>query len=451
MSQDTTAPETITQFFEKTTKYFYLLAVLLVVYLVVFIGFGRYLNTDGKQDSVLSYLFDFVFLGCIFGYLVYCYSTMSPSEQKTAFNYYYLEFLKMYGDDWALISVMVFVACFYLLLFILRMPLTVFKPFSILLIECVSWFMLATLTINDCLKYFFHVDILNTILSSDLKLLLNTAYIDASGNPFDINDNPLDASGNPIYSSSSIFNSLNSSGSLFDSSSTMDEDGNITSSIPTTSPSITTLSPSITITPSITSSTTTVIPSKTSMPSKMDISGNLLDSNGEKIDSYGNVLQPAVTPEVFNIPDHLYKYEDAQAICQVYDARLATYDEMEKAYENGADWCNYGWSAEQMAYFPTQKNTWDDLQKSENKNKCGRPGVNGGYFENTDITFGVNCFGVKPKPTKEDLLLMEMQRDRPIPKTIEEKLMDEKVAYWKEHESELLKVSSFNRDNWSRY
>ena len=41
---------------------------------------------------------------------------------------------------------------------------------------------------------------------------------------------------------------------------------------------------------------------------------------------------------------------------------------------------NYGWSDGQMAYFPTQKDTWDKLQKNPNtKHACGRPGVNGVY------------------------------------------------------------------------
>ena len=28
---------------------------------------------------------------------------------------------------------------------------------------------------------------------------------------------------------------------------------------------------------------------------------------------------------------------------------------------------------------------------------CGNPGINGGYFANPDLKFGVNCYGIKPK------------------------------------------------------
>ena len=185
-----------------------------------------------------------------------------------------------------------------------------------------------------------------------------------------------------------------------------------------------------------------------------DLSGNYVDASGNIVDVNRNIIvkKDHKTPEVFNIPNNLYRYEDAQAICQVYDSRLATYDEIEQSYEDGAEWCNYGWSAEQMAFFPTQKKTWDELQKThKNKNNCGRPGVNGGFFKNPQIKFGVNCFGIKPDADKDDLTLMKSRKDRPIPKTDAEKKIDEKVEYWKKHKNEMMNVSSFNRDKWSRY
>jgi flagellar basal body-associated protein FliL len=104
------------------------------------------------------------------------------------------------------------------------------------------------------------------------------------------------------------------------------------------------------------------------------------------------------TDEVFNISNNLYTYDDAQSICTAYGARLATYDEIETAYNKGAEWCSYGWSDGKMIFFPTQKKTWDKLQKTtDHKNDCGRPGVNGGYIKNPYVRFGVNCYGKKPK------------------------------------------------------
>ena len=59
--------------------------------------------------------------------------------------------------------------------------------------------------------------------------------------------------------------------------------------------------------------------------------------------------------QVFNVSNNLYTYEEAQAVCKAFDASLATYDQIENAYESGGEWCNYGWSEGQMAFFPTQK------------------------------------------------------------------------------------------------
>ena len=80
-------------------------------------------------------------------------------------------------------------------------------------------------------------------------------------------------------------------------------------------------------------------------------------------------------------------------VCDAYDAKLATYSQVEEAYNKGGEWCNYGWSADQLALFPTQKNTYDELMKTKNhKHDCGRPGINGGYIDNPNVRFGVNCY-----------------------------------------------------------
>lgn len=101
--------------------------------------------------------------------------------------------------------------------------------------------------------------------------------------------------------------------------------------------------------------------------------------------------------QAFHIPANIYDYDNAKALCEAYGARLATYDEVEEAYKSGGEWCSYGWSDNQMILYPTQKETWEKLQKNQKtKNACGRPGVNGGYLDNTAEKFGVNCFGVKP-------------------------------------------------------
>lgn len=149
-----------------------------------------------------------------------------------------------------------------------------------------------------------------------------------------------------------------------------------------------------------------------------------------------------VKEEVFNISDNKYTYEDAQSICKIYDSRLATYTEMENAYKNGAEWCNYGWSDNQFALFPTQKSTWDTLQKSEgSKNNCGRPGINGGYISDSTIKYGVNCFGIKPTMTDKDISYSN--------KLSHHESTNTDTNPWTNKHSELV-VSSYNNDKWSK-
>jgi hypothetical protein len=152
--------------------------------------------------------------------------------------------------------------------------------------------------------------------------------------------------------------------------------------------------------------------------------------------------------QVFNIPGNYYGYNDASALCQAYGARLATYSEVEKAYNKGGEWCNYGWSDGQMALFPTQQKTYDELQKIEgHENDCGRPGINGGYIANPRVQFGANCYGYKPRMTNEEKELM--LNTEKYPKNLKDVAMEKRVDYWKEKISDIL-VSPFNHDTWSK-
>jgi len=153
--------------------------------------------------------------------------------------------------------------------------------------------------------------------------------------------------------------------------------------------------------------------------------------------------------QVFNIPGNYYGYEDAKTLCTAYGSRLATYSEVEDAYNKGGEWCNYGWSDGQMALFPTQKTTYDNLQKIPgHENDCGRPGVNGGYMANPRIQYGVNCFGYKPKITTEEEEMM--QNTTPYPKTEKDILFEKRVDFWKTKLNDIL-VSPFNYNSWSRF
>lgn len=151
--------------------------------------------------------------------------------------------------------------------------------------------------------------------------------------------------------------------------------------------------------------------------------------------------------QVFHIPGNKYTFNNAQALCDAYGARLANYNEVEKAYRNGAEWCSYGWTKDQMALFPTQKKTWNYLQGVKgHENDCGRPGINGGYIANPNVRFGATCYGFRPKITEQEA---ELMGNSPIyPRSMDDIRHDKKVEFWKKRIPEIL-VAPFNNNVWS--
>lgn len=151
--------------------------------------------------------------------------------------------------------------------------------------------------------------------------------------------------------------------------------------------------------------------------------------------------------QVYHIPGNKYTYDDAKAVCQAYGSRLATYNELENAYDNGGEWCSYGWSDKQLALFPTQKKTWNYLQTvAGHENDCGRPGINGGYIANQNVRFGANCYGYKPEITDVE---KEMMQTEPLyPRSLKDINQEKRVDYWRRKIPDIL-VSPFNKSVWS--
>jgi len=180
-----------------------------------------------------------------------------------------------------------------------------------------------------------------------------------------------------------------------------------------------------------------------------------LFTNKPEVNVVVNQIEPQPNPsipeikfrkQVFNIPGNYYSYNDAKALCTAYGSDLATYQQVESAYKNGGEWCNYGWSDGQMALFPTQQKTFNNLQNIKgHEHDCGRPGINGGYIANPEVKFGVNCYGNKPKITQDEEELMKTAS--PYPQTMQDILFQKKVDYWKNKINEIL-VSPFNYNMW---
>jgi hypothetical protein len=103
---------------------------------------------------------------------------------------------------------------------------------------------------------------------------------------------------------------------------------------------------------------------------------------------------PKSGPETYHVQGN-FDYSMAKSVCKAYDAKLASLSQIKDAYEKGAEWCDYGWSEDGMVLYPTQEESWKLYQK-EKKDKCGIPGINGGYNHRKGQQLGVNCYGVKP-------------------------------------------------------
>ena len=153
-------------------------------------------------------------------------------------------------------------------------------------------------------------------------------------------------------------------------------------------------------------------------------------------------VAPTPLTEVFYVSDNVFTYSQAPAVCKAYGAELASYSQVEQAYNQGAEWCGYGWSEGGIALFPTQQATWEKLQKEQDpaaRIKCGRPGINGGYFD-PNTKFGVNCYGVRPAKKASDA--------SPNISTSSQDSIDRLVSQFQQNLSKYV-VSPFNQKEWS--
>ena len=157
------------------------------------------------------------------------------------------------------------------------------------------------------------------------------------------------------------------------------------------------------------------------------------------------VLPPA--KEVFTISKNDYSYYDAAPLCKALGAELATYEDVKQAWQKGADWCNYGWVKGQMAVYPTQKGTYEELQQGpeEQRGACGKPGLNGGYFDNPELKFGVTCSGKRPPQSSHDATSVASGSTRPL--TASGLEFEKKVQQFKA-ESDNMGILPFNNEKW---
>jgi hypothetical protein len=162
-----------------------------------------------------------------------------------------------------------------------------------------------------------------------------------------------------------------------------------------------------------------------------------------------NKLLPG-SKQVFNVSANKYTYNDAEPLCKALGAQLATYDQVKQAWDEGADWCNYGWIKGQAAVYPTQQTTFDELQGGSTDDErlaCGEPGVNGGFYDNPELRFGVNCYGEKPAQSSNDL---RITNENAYPPLTPDALNQKKKALAYAAERDTIGVLPFKAHTWSQ-
>lgn len=96
-------------------------------------------------------------------------------------------------------------------------------------------------------------------------------------------------------------------------------------------------------------------------------------------------LQNNTSPQLYHVFKNIYSYTEAEEECKRRKAKLATKDDLVKAFDEGADWCSFGWVKGKEAYVP-------------NRNTKCLPTVGllsaGNIPETTKI--GANCYGSAP-------------------------------------------------------
>ena len=87
--------------------------------------------------------------------------------------------------------------------------------------------------------------------------------------------------------------------------------------------------------------------------------------------------------QVYHIYNNIYTLKEAQEECSKRTSTLATSEQLETAYSNGADWCSWGWANDGNAYLP-----------NKNKKCNSKIGLLNGKKIDPFLRMGTNCYGV---------------------------------------------------------
>jgi hypothetical protein len=149
---------------------------------------------------------------------------------------------------------------------------------------------------------------------------------------------------------------------------------------------------------------------------------------------------PIINKEVFLVDNNIFSRSEAPKVCQaLFNSDSANKAQLTDSFNNGANWCNYGWTSDGDAYYPLQQDT--------NNSVCeGSVGLNGGPMAEKDYKLGALCYGVKPDDTKFTSL-NQIHRESTFSES-DQKMLEN---YRKKLANGGIKIAAFNDKAWSRY
>ena len=126
----------------------------------------------------------------------------------------------------------------------------------------------------------------------------------------------------------------------------------------------------------------------------------------EEIETFNDkLIDGKGEPEIYNIDKQYSKFKDAEAACKHFGGKLASEDDINRAYRKGGQWCSPGWVKAGKVLDPIQRSVYNTFpQKLKDENMCGPgPGIHE-KDNNPNNKYGVNCIGRKPKPDPSRLI-----------------------------------------------
>jgi hypothetical protein len=159
--------------------------------------------------------------------------------------------------------------------------------------------------------------------------------------------------------------------------------------------------------------------------------------------------------EVFLIYNKV-NYLQAKELCKLYSGRLATKEDLEEAFKDGANWCTWGWLDGEKIGYPVQEKFWTFIE-TKHKGHCGpTAGIN--IIDNIDPlkVYSVTCYGKKPIKSKNDtdleLVLNEVTVEDSLQAEIEKCKKSKREAQqkkWIDEEKKNIRILTFNESQWS--